>query len=375
MARVKLEEVRKVYDDGRAHLAVRDVSFEVRDGEFVVLVGPSGCGKSTILRIIAGLESVTAGRIYIGDRMVNDVPPKDRDIAMVFQSYALYPHMSVYDNLAFGLKLRKLPREEIERRVRWAAEVLGIEGILGRKPRQLSGGQRQRVALGRAIVREPAVFLFDEPLSNLDARLRVQMRTEILRLHRQLGATTIYVTHDQVDAMTMGDRLVVLDAGEVQQIDTPLEVYRRPANRFVAGFIGSPPMNFVRGVVVREEGLRFRADGNVFTLPLGDEWACSLGSREGREVILGIRPEDIDIAGSRPRGGRVAEARLIVETAELLGNEILLHASSLGSRLIARVAPQPLPAPGEVVDLVFDLDKLHFFDPETERALEAGAPA
>ncbi|HEY8483989.1 MAG TPA: sn-glycerol-3-phosphate ABC transporter ATP-binding protein UgpC [Longimicrobiales bacterium] len=375
MARVKLEEVRKVYDDGQAHLAVRDVSFEVRDGEFVVLVGPSGCGKSTILRMIAGLESVTAGRIYIGDRMVNEVPPKDRDIAMVFQSYALYPHMSVYDNLAFALKLRKLPREEIERRVRWAAEVLGIEGILGRKPRQLSGGQRQRVALGRAIVREPAVFLFDEPLSNLDARLRVQMRTEILRLHRQLGATTIYVTHDQVDAMTMGDRLVVLDAGEVQQIDTPLEVYRRPANRFVAGFIGSPPMNFVRGVVVRGEGLRYCAEGNAFTLPLGDEWGRSLGSREGREVILGIRPEDIDIAGSRRRGGRVAEARLVVEMAELLGNEILLHASSLGHRLIARVAPQPLPGPGEAVDLVLDLDKLHFFDPETERALEGGVPA
>src|SRR5687768_10301537 len=248
MANVRLHGVRKIYQDG-GHVAVHGVDLEVADGEFVVLVGPSGCGKSTTLRMIAGLESITAGSLYIGDRLVNDVPPKDRDIAMVFQNYALYPHMSVRENLAFALRLRKLPQSEIDRRVQRAADTLGLEQVLDRKPRQLSGGQRQRVAVGRAIVREPAVFLFDEPLSNLDAKLRVQTRREIAKLHRDLGATMIYVTHDQVEAMTLGDRIVVMNAGRVQQVDTPLALYDRPANRFVAGFIGSPAMNFIEGAI------------------------------------------------------------------------------------------------------------------------------
>src|ERR687886_1624464 len=250
MARVRLEGVRKVYGDGHPHVAVHDATFEIADGEFVVLVGPSGSGKSTLLRMIAGLETITDGRLWIGERVVNDTPPKERDIAMVFQNYALYPHMSVYDNLAFGLKLRKLPKREIDERVRRAADILGIEGLLERKPRQLSGGQRQRVAVGRAIVRDPSVFLMDEPLSNLDARLRVQMRVEIAKLHQAMNATMIYVTHDQVEAMTLADRIVVLNAGEVMQFGSPLELYHRPANRFVAGFIGSPRMNFLPATVL-----------------------------------------------------------------------------------------------------------------------------
>ncbi len=266
MANVRLEGVRKIYQDG-GHVAVHGVDLVVADGEFVVLVGPSGCGKSTTLRMIAGLESITAGRLFIGDRLVNDVPPKDRDIAMVFQNYALYPHMTVRENLAFALQLRKLPAAEIERRVQLAASTLGLDEVLDRKPRQLSGGQRQRVAVGRAIVREPAVFLFDEPLSNLDAKLRVQTRREIAKLHRDLGATMIYVTHDQVEAMTLGDRIVVMNAGRVQQVDTPLALYDRPANRFVAGFIGSPAMNFVEGTV--SDRRAFTARGDAFVIPVG----------------------------------------------------------------------------------------------------------
>ena len=260
MASVRLEEIRKVYRNGAEFVAVQGADLEIADGELLVMVGPSGCGKSTILRMIAGLEPVSAGRLYIDDRLVNDVPPKQRDIAMVFQNYALYPHMSVHDNLAFGLKLRKMTRPEIEGRVAEAAGILGLDAILARKPRQLSGGQRQRVALGRALVRHPKVFLFDEPLSNLDAKLRVQMRTEISRLHRRLGATMIYVTHDQVEAMTLGERIVVLDAGRIQQIAAPLELYERPVNRFVAGFIGSPSMNFVPGKI----------EGDKLKLPFGD---------------------------------------------------------------------------------------------------------
>src|SRR5687768_2467294 len=258
MAGVKLEAVRKVYGDSGAQVAVHGVDLDVRDGEFVVLVGPSGCGKSTTLRMIAGLESISSGKLWIGDRLVNDVSPKDRDIAMVFQSYALYPHMTVFENMAFALKLKKLPAAEIDRRVRQAVAILDIGSVLDRTPKQLSGGQRQRVAVGRAIVRQPQVFLFDEPLSNLDAKLRVQTRREISKLHRQLGATMVYVTHDQVEAMTMGDRIVVLDKGRVQQIDTPLNLYDHPANRFVAGFIGSPAMNFIEGRIVGEgAGARF----------------------------------------------------------------------------------------------------------------------
>ncbi len=360
--------MRKVYENG--FVAVHSVDFEIEDGEFVVLVGPSGCGKSTILRMIAGLESITDGRLFIGDRVVNNVAPKDRDIAMVFQNYALYPHMSVYDNLAFGLKLRKLPRREIEQRVQEAAGILGIEGVLDRKPRQLSGGQRQRVAVGRAIVRHPQAFLFDEPLSNLDAKLRVQTRKEISKLHRQLGATMIYVTHDQVEAMTMGDRIVVLSAGYVQQIDTPLNLYEHPANKFVAGFIGSPAMNFIEGSIVREDGLRFRAAGDErFSLRLDGVREPVPAAYEGRGVTLGIRPEDIYVAGSPYITGPVETASLTLDVIEPMGNEIFLYARSPGHEVVARVAPQPLPALGQSVELAFDLTRLHFFDPETEVAI------
>ncbi|QXD15323.1 sn-glycerol-3-phosphate ABC transporter ATP-binding protein UgpC [Rhodocaloribacter litoris] len=367
MANVTLERVRKVYDNG--FVAVHGASFEVRDGEFVVLVGPSGCGKSTMLRMIAGLESITEGVLRIGDRVVNDVPPKDRDIAMVFQNYALYPHMTAFENMAFGLRLRKFPKAEIRKRVEQAAEILGLMAVLDRKPAQLSGGQRQRVAVGRAIVRQPRVFLFDEPLSNLDAKLRVQMRTEIARLHRRLGATMIYVTHDQVEAMTMGDRIVVLRDGHIQQIDTPLALYNRPANRFVAGFIGSPSMNFVPGRVVREGGLRFQARDGRFALPLDEERARLLRAYVGQPVTLGIRPEDLHVAGSRYVTGPVAEAAFPVEVLEPMGNEIFVYARAGEQTLVARVPPQPLPGPGEPVRLAFDLARLHFFDAETEEAI------
>ncbi len=370
MASVKLENVRKVYDNDV--VAVHDASFEVGDGEFVVLVGPSGCGKSTMLRMIAGLETITRGRLYIGDRPVNDVPPKDRDIAMVFQNYALYPHMSVYDNMAFGLKLRKYSKEEIRTRVEQAAQILGIEGILDRKPKQLSGGQRQRVAVGRAIVRKPRVFLFDEPLSNLDAKLRVQMRTEISKLHRQLGATMVYVTHDQVEAMTMGDRIVVLRDGYIQQIDKPLELYNHPANKFVAGFIGSPSMNFVPGRIENGSGLAFRAANDAFTLPLSNLDNPALKEYAGRSVTLGIRPEDIYVSGSPFIRNPVSEALLTLEVVEPMGNEIFVYARSGDQEVVARVAPQVLPEPGEPIRLAFDLRKLHFFDSDTEATIGEG---
>ena len=370
MASVKLEGVRKVYQDGHVHVAVHGVDLEVVDGEFVVLVGPSGCGKSTTLRMIAGLESISAGRLLIGDRVVNDVPAKERDIAMVFQNYALYPHMSVYENMAFALKLRKLPKHEIAERVREAAAILGIEGELDRRPRQLSGGQRQRVAVGRAIVRKPQVFLFDEPLSNLDAKLRVQMRKEISKLHRQLGATMIYVTHDQVEAMTMGDRIVVLNAGYVQQIDTPINLYNRPRNRFVAGFIGSPAMNFIEGVIARDDSLGFRAQAGALTLPLLEDQRRGLTAYEGKRVILGIRPEHIYISGSPHIHSPVGEVSLRLDVVEPMGSEIVLYASGPTQDITARVAPQRLPEPGQPIGLAFDLTKLHFFDGETEARIE-----
>jgi multiple sugar transport system ATP-binding protein len=367
MASVKLEGVRKIYDDG-ARVAVHDMDLEVADGEFVVLVGPSGCGKSTTLRMIAGLESISAGRLLIGGRQVNDVPAKDRDIAMVFQNYALYPHMSAYENLAFALRLRRLPQPEIDARVREAAGILGIEELLDRTPRQMSGGQRQRVAVGRAIVRKPQVFLFDEPLSNLDAKLRVQMRREIARLHRQLGATMVYVTHDQVEAMTLGDRIVVMHAGRVQQIDTPLALYARPRNTFVAGFIGSPSMNFVAGEIVRDGGAQFRARGGTFTTRLPELREQRVAG--GGEVILGIRPEDIRVARPEDRGSTV---RVRLDLIEPMGNEIFLHGSAGEHELTARVAPQSLPEPGTQIALALDDRRLHFFDAATRETLRAEA--
>ncbi|MGH7543480.1 MAG: ABC transporter ATP-binding protein, partial [Gemmatimonadota bacterium] len=326
-----------------------------------------GCGKSTILRMIAGLEPVSAGRLYIDDRLVNDVPPKQRDIAMVFQNYALYPHMSVHDNLAFGLKLRKMTKAEIEGRVGEAAGILGLEAILDRRPRQLSGGQRQRVALGRALVRHPKVFLFDEPLSNLDAKLRVQMRTEIARLHRRLGATMIYVTHDQVEAMTLGERIVVLDAGRIQQVAPPLELYERPVNRFVAGFIGSPAMNFVPGDIGERERLRFRAEDGAFDLDLDGRPA--LGAHRGRKVILGFRPEHVEIAAHGERGG--AEViELTLDVVEPMGNEIFVHARVGEHDVVVRVPPQDLPEPGAPLAVRFDTVRLHFFDADSGDAIE-----
>ena len=326
MASIRLEGLRKVYaDGGREQVAVHGVDLAVADGELVVLVGPSGCGKSTTLRMIAGLDGVTSGRVFIGERDVTHLAPRDRDIAMVFQSYALYPHMSVFENMAFALRMRKAPRAEIDTRVREAAGLLGIGELLERKPRQLSGGQRQRVALGRAIVRHPSVFLFDEPLSNLDAKLRVQTRRELARLHRRLAATMLYVTHDQVEAMTLGDRIVVLDRGHVQQIDTPLGLYGRPANTFVAGFIGSPAMNLI---------------------PQGDD------------TTLGVRPEHLRIAG--PGDVPTWSARL--DLVEPLGNELLVTAGITGHELTLRIPPQPLPAIGTDIGIVADPGRLHRFD-------------
>jgi len=381
MARVTLEGIRKIYQGPSDHVAVHGVDLDVSDGEFVVLVGPSGCGKSTTLRMIAGLESISAGRLMIDERVVNDVSPKDRDIAMVFQSYALYPHMSVRQNLAFALKLRGTPGAEIDKHVAQAAEILGITEFLDRTPRQLSGGQRQRVALGRAIVRQPRVFLFDEPLSNLDAQLRVQMRREIARLHQELKATMIYVTHDQVEAMTLGDRIVVMNKGHVQQIDTPMNLYDFPQNRFVAGFIGSPGMNFIDGAIIGDGSLKFVADMNAFTLDVPESAARRLEGLEGHSVTLGIRPEDVAVA---PESGPplfsgestivhppiTAPARL--ELVEALGNEAFVYASVGRYNLTARVAPRPFPPPGQPITLAFDLAKSHFFDRDTGQRIGKG---
>ena len=366
MASVRLNNVTKVFDN--KVVAVRDVNVDIADKEFVVLVGPSGCGKSTTLRMIAGLEEVTEGEIYIGDRLVNDVPPKDRDIAMVFQNYALYPHMTVYQNMAFGLKLRKYPKKEIDRRVREAAEILGIADLLDRKPKALSGGQRQRVAVGRAIVRKPKVFLFDEPLSNLDAKLRVQMRTEISKLHQRLETTMIYVTHDQVEAMTMGDRIVVMRDGVVQQIDTPLALYNHPRNKFVAGFIGSPSMNFIEGKIVRADGLWFDEGG--FRVPVSPERQDDLAGYVDRPVILGIRPEHISL----PRGGvataSAGRVRTVVEVVEPMGSELYLYLRAGGSDVVARVPTAgDQPVEGEELSVLFDMQKAHFFDPDTEETI------
>ena len=375
MASVTLDKVRKVYDNG--FVAVHGADVQVADGEFVVLVGPSGCGKSTTLRMIAGLESVTGGSLSIGERIVNDVAAKDRDIAMVFQNYALYPHMSVYNNMAFGLRRRRVPKDEIRRRVDKASGILGIESILDRKPKQLSGGQSQRVAVGRAIVREPEVFLFDEPLSNLDAKLRVQMRTEITGLHKRLGTTMIYVTHDQVEAMTMGDRIVVMNDGHVQQTDVPLTLYERPANLFVAGFIGSPAMNFLHGEIRQDGALVFRERSGECRIELLPAQHDALRTYVDRPVVLGIRPEDLYVASSRHLPDRVGRLDAGVERIEPMGNESFIYAGVSEQPLTARVSPQALPASGETIRLAMDLRKLHFFDADTERAIlnhGAGTP-
>jgi len=363
MAEVVLSEICK--DFPGPVRAVDRMSVRIADGEFVVLVGPSGCGKSTTLRMIAGLDDVTAGSISIGGRVVNNVHPKDRDIAMVFQNYALYPHMTVYRNMAFALKLRGAPRAEIDQTVRETARLLGIEHLLDRKPRQLSGGQRQRVAVGRAIVRRPKAFLFDEPLSNLDARLRVEMRAELKALHQRLGTTTIYVTHDQEEAMTLGDRVVVMCAGVVQQVGAPLEVYRRPANRFVAGFLGMPPMNFIDVVVQRDGGggAWLVEEGGV-RLSLPGALAASQAVPEGRRFVLGIRPEALSVAGATARPADTAPIDLELQVVEPLGDRMDLFLSRPnGRRMVARVDASHAAVPGQRMTLLADLSRIHLFEP------------
>jgi multiple sugar transport system ATP-binding protein len=353
MATITFDHVVKDYGD--VHV-VKDMNIEIGDGEFMVLVGPSGCGKTTALRMVAGLEEITAGTLKIGDRVVNDVAPKDRDIAMVFQSYALYPHMTVYDNLAFGLKLRKVPKAEIERRVKEAAETIQLQNLLQRKPKELSGGQRQRVALGRAIVREPAAFLMDEPLSNLDAKLRVQTRAEIARLHQRLKTTTVYVTHDQVEAMTMGQRIAVMNAGILQQVGSPQVLYDHPANRFVAGFIGSPAMNFV-DVEVVDGQLKGPGDWSVPIPPRGRD-----SVKLGQKLVAGFRPEHLEIGEpTTERGGFRARADVV----EYLGNEELLHVNAADQDVVAIVDSDHRVRSGDIVNLTLPLDKMHLFDAET----------
>ena len=375
MANVLLKDLVKVYPGTGKNPpfhAVKEINLEIRDKEFMVLVGPSGCGKSTTLRMIAGLEEITGGEILIGDRRVNDLEPKDRDIAMVFQNYALYPHMSVFDNMAFGLKLKKVPRAEINDRVTTAAEILGIKPLLDRKPKALSGGQRQRVAVGRAIVRDPTVFLFDEPLSNLDAKMRVGMRTELSKLHSRLGVTMIYVTHDQVEAMTMGDRICVMKDGHIMQVAEPLDLYNSPENMFVAGFIGSPPMNFFHGRLLDAGGVAYfeeRSQGPPgIQLQIAPSMAARAESYLGKEVVLGIRPEDIADASSLSAPGESCGTAQ-VEVYEPMGAETYLYLNSGAHNFVAKVASGEHYDTNQEVELSFNLDKAHLFDPESERAL------
>ena len=360
MASVQFEGVRKVYENGQ--VAIPGASFEIADGELMVLVGPSGCGKSTLLRMVAGLEDISGGTLRIGERVVNDVAPKDRNIAMVFQSYALYPHMTVAENLAFGLKLRGHPKDEVAQRVKTVAVMLGLGPVMDKLPKAMSGGQRQRVALGRALVRKPAVFLLDEPLSNLDAKLRATVRTEIAALHRQLGTTMIYVTHDQVEAMTLGQRIVVLKDGQVQQIDTPMHLYDRPANLFVAGFLGSPAMHVLRGTLVRDGDLALlrMSDGNA--LPLAHAFPPE---RFGRDILVGIRPERLLPAES---GEAAFDAR--IEAVEAIGNETFVHLRLGEEKLVSRMPPRELPGIGESLPMAVHARHLHYFDPETELRLD-----
>ncbi|MFI4970659.1 MAG: ABC transporter ATP-binding protein [Lysobacterales bacterium] len=374
MATVRLDHVRKVYANG--FVGVADASIEVAHGELLVLVGPSGCGKSTLLRMIAGLESITSGTLSIGERIVNEVSPRNRDIAMVFQNYALYPHMSVAANLGFGLKLRRTPRAEIERRVAEAAAMLDLGRLLDMKPAQLSGGQRQRVALGRALVRKPAVFLLDEPLSNLDAKLRLSTRVEIAKLHRDLDATMIYVTHDQIEAMTLGQRIAVMQGGEIQQIDTPMRLYQRPANVFVAGFIGSPAMNFFRGRVIAGDGAELDLGAVQLPLAAGDQGLPGT-RKDGEELIVGLRPEDFAIVDGTGADGAVAadsatiHARL--ELVEPVGNEIFLNLRFGGHALVVRVPPREIPPIGTQLTLAFRPERMHRFDAQTERRIDTRA--
>lgn len=363
MASVTFDHVTKRFGDV---VAIQDLSIHVEDKRFLVLVGPSGCGKTTALRLLAGLEEITEGEIRIGDRPVNDLPPKDRDIAMVFQSYALYPHMTVFDNMAFGLKLRKVSKEEIKRRVSEAAEMLDIGFLLDRKPRQLSGGQRQRVAVGRAIVREPQVFLFDEPLSNLDAKLRVQTRAEITKLHSRLATTFIYVTHDQTEAMTMATEIAVIKSGELQQIDTPQRLYDFPDNVFVGGFIGSPAMNFFSGKVTRVDGgLGF--DAGNFQVALPGSRLAAFGPYEGKPMIMGIRPEDIHDPSFLPPGITPATLDASIEVTELMGNEVFVYLVSGPNSFVARIDPRTSFRPGAQVQIAFNMDHVHLFSSEGDQ--------
>jgi multiple sugar transport system ATP-binding protein len=346
-------------------VAVNDLDIKIADKEFLVFVGPSGCGKTTSLRLLAGLEEITEGNIYIGDRLVNDVPPKDRDIAMVFQSYALYPHMSVYDNMAFGLKLRKTPKQDIDRRVHDSASMLGIDTLLDRKPKQLSGGQRQRVALGRAIVREPHVFLMDEPLSNLDAKLRVQTRAEISKLHQRLETTFIYVTHDQVEAMTMGTRIAVMKDGLLQQIDSPQVLYDTPSNMFVAGFIGSPAMNFFDAQLVERDG-KVAIDCKDFVVEVPENRVAAYRQHLGKEIIFGVRPEDLHDPEFAPPGITKALVKAKVDVTELMGNEVIVYLTTDKTQFLGRFDPRTGVRVGNVIHAAFNMDYMHIFDKQTE---------
>lgn len=362
MATLQLKNIDKIYDNNVQ--AVFDFNLEISDKEFIVLVGPSGCGKSTTLRMVAGLEDISNGELIINGELANNKAPKDRDIAMVFQSYALYPHMTVFDNMAFGLKLKKMPKDEIKKRVEEAAKILEIDQYLDRKPKALSGGQRQRVALGRAIVRNASVFLMDEPLSNLDAKLRVQMRSEIIKLHERLNATTVYVTHDQTEAMTMASRIVVMKGGYIQQVGTPKEVYNKPANMFVANFIGAPAMNFINGKYSKQ---RFEVDGKSFFIPAMFHEA--LKPFDGKDVVLGIRPEDIHSEDIVAETFPEAPFDFNIEVSELLGHEFILHGKFMGQDILAKVASRVDVHAHQTIKLAMDVTKLHFFDPETTKAI------
>lgn len=365
MAGISLRNIFKIYPGDVT--AVNDFSLEIADKEFVILVGPSGCGKSTTLRMVAGLEEITKGELYIGDRLVNDVAPKDRDIAMVFQNYALYPHMTVYKNMAFGLELRKVPKEVIKEKVEEAARILDIEHLLNRKPKALSGGQRQRVALGRAMVRDPAVFLLDEPLSNLDAKLRAAMRTEITKLHKRLGTTFVYVTHDQTEAMTMGDRIVVMKDGFIQQVDSPQHLYDNPCNKFVASFIGSPQMNFI-SCTIGKTGDQFTASFGKYSLclPKGKTVDGRFDAYVGKNVVMGVRPEAIHDDELFLSNFPELKVQADVDIAELMGSEIYIYMTVEGNNVVAKVPPRSTYKPGDVITVAIDMNKIHFFDAETE---------